>query len=183
VTQEKNGKDIAYLEGLMARQQERLKDRPDVETLAEKMDRVRDAGMKADEERRMAAKAAAEEAMAGDDKISPWYPEADPHIRAAVGKLAEELNETAKVCARIAIQGLDGIDPDSGRTNREELYRELSHVMGATDIVETFAPPSPETVAMMSEQRQKKRNGFLKWHKMISDHFKELYKAAGLGQL
>jgi predicted CoA-binding protein len=178
-----------YLEKLTKRQSERLAAKPATEGLAEKMERVREAGMKADAERKahmaeaMAAPYGTEEAKAEpiEGIITAWIPEPDPHIRAAVGKLAEELNEAAKVCARIAIQGLEGVDPQSKRLNSEELYRELADVMAATDVVELFVAV-PASVNM-ADRRQRKREGFLKWHGMIRDHFNNLRRAAGMKEL
>lgn len=167
----------AYLEGIMKRQKERLSGRPEAESLAEKIERVRKAGMEADAE--LAAEKAKAEPI--ESIITAWIPEPDPHIRAAVGKLAEELNEAAKVCARIAIQGLEGVDPQSKRLNSEELYRELADVMAATDVVELFVAV-PASVDM-ADRRQRKREGFLKWHGMIRDHFNNLRRAAGMKEL
>jgi hypothetical protein len=163
------------MDDMLKRQAERLANKPEAESLAAKIERVRDAGVKADEEHKadMAAKAEPIEGI-----ITAWIPEPDPHVRAAVGKLAEELNEAAKVCARIAIQGIDGIDPASGRTNREELFRELADIMAATDVTEIFVPPPP--TIDMAARRIGKRNGFLKWHGMIRDHFDNLRRSAGL---
>lgn len=181
MTMEKNPVDI---EALLARQKERLADKAPSEGLAAKIERVKEAGMKADAEREAAK--AAERAIPEPDgpfgTISAWIPEPDPHIRATVGKLGEECSELAKVCFRISISGIDAIDPDSGRTNREELYKELADVMGAADLLDILIPQHSDPMMQIDimERRTKKRNGFLKWHGLIRDHFDALRRAAGM---
>jgi NTP pyrophosphatase (non-canonical NTP hydrolase) len=57
-----------------------------------------------------------------------WLPDADPRQARRVGKTLEELSELAAVLARISIQGLDSVDPSSGKTNRVRLQEELADV-------------------------------------------------------
>lgn len=61
--------------------------------------------------------------------MNPWLPEPDPRIRRRTGKTGEELAELQKVIFRIAIQGIDGVDPETGKTNRECLQEELADVI------------------------------------------------------
>jgi len=56
----------------------------------------------------------------------PWVPSGSPLVLGIAGKLCEEATEAAKVCSRIIIQGLAGIDPSTGLTNREELQKEIA---------------------------------------------------------
>lgn len=46
-----------------------------------------------------------------------------------VGKTGEECAELSKVCSRITIQGIDGIDPVSGESNRQAMAKEIADVM------------------------------------------------------
>lgn len=46
-----------------------------------------------------------------------------------VGKTGEEAAELGKVCSRITIQGLDGVDPATGISNREALAKEIADVL------------------------------------------------------
>jgi hypothetical protein len=46
-----------------------------------------------------------------------------------MGKLIEELNELSVVAARCIIQGIDEVDPSSGKVNRLRLEHELADVM------------------------------------------------------
>lgn len=94
--------------------------------------------------------------------ITAWMPEQDQHRLAVLGKLAEECNELAGRAARCIIQGLDASDPASGRSNREELEREMADVeacmLQAQDRI---------GVAFMSDRAEAKYHGFNAWHDLI----------------
>ncbi len=100
--------------------------------------------------------------------ISPWMPETDTHTLAAIGKLAEEANELAGRIARIVIQGLEGIDPDSGKTNREEVEREIADVEAAVVVAKYKLG-----LTVSDQRRSDKISGFYRWHDLID---KELEK-------
>lgn len=61
--------------------------------------------------------------------MNKWEPDADPHQARRIGKTLEELGELSAVLARISIQGLDAIDPASGLTNRERMFKETADVI------------------------------------------------------
>lgn len=61
--------------------------------------------------------------------MSKWTPESNPMILRRVGKTGEECAELSKVCSRITIQGLDGVDPATGETNRQALQKEIADVV------------------------------------------------------
>lgn len=60
--------------------------------------------------------------------VSDWVPITNLGDLACLGKLAEELNEAAKIAARMIIQGVDGTDPETGGKNRDALRNELADV-------------------------------------------------------
>lgn len=62
-------------------------------------------------------------------RMNPWKPDADPVQARRIGKTLEELSELGAVLARISIQGVDGVDPASGKTNRLRLHEESADVM------------------------------------------------------
>lgn len=66
-------------------------------------------------------------------KMSPWVPDTDPHQLRRLGKTGEELNELASVLFRISIQGIDSIDPSSGKTNRQRFIEETADVLAQCD--------------------------------------------------
>jgi hypothetical protein len=61
--------------------------------------------------------------------MNPWKPDADPYQARRIGKTLEELSELSAVLARISIQGIDAIDPASGKTNRQRLIEEHADVI------------------------------------------------------
>lgn len=61
--------------------------------------------------------------------LNKWTPESDPMVLRRVGKTGEECAELSKVCSRITIQGLDGVDPATGETNRQALQKEIADVI------------------------------------------------------
>lgn len=66
--------------------------------------------------------------------LNKWTPESNPMILRRVGKTGEELAELGKVCSRITIQGIDGIDPATGVSNRDALTKEIADVMAQCDV-------------------------------------------------
>ena len=60
--------------------------------------------------------------------MTKWVPESDPKILRRVGKTGEEAAELSKVCSRITVQGIDGVDPKTGVPNRQALMEELADV-------------------------------------------------------
>lgn len=61
--------------------------------------------------------------------MSPWQIETDPLRVRRLGKTLEEINELGAVLARCTIQGIDEIDPSSGKTNRQRLEEETADVL------------------------------------------------------
>jgi hypothetical protein len=66
---------------------------------------------------------------------SKWLPITDQRTLAALGKLAEECNELGAIVARCIIQGLDGVNPDTGEINRDDLQKEIADVRGLSNLV------------------------------------------------
>jgi NTP pyrophosphatase (non-canonical NTP hydrolase) len=60
--------------------------------------------------------------------MNKWIPISYPkHIR-RLGKLSEECGELVQVASRCLIQGLHGVNPETGKLNIEHLLDELSDV-------------------------------------------------------
>jgi NTP pyrophosphatase (non-canonical NTP hydrolase) len=66
--------------------------------------------------------------------LNKWIPESDPAVLRRVGKTGEECAELAKVCSRITIQGLDGVDPATGDSNRRALAKEVADVLAQCEV-------------------------------------------------
>lgn len=99
----------------------------------------------------------------GVTTISPWYPESDPVRVAALGKLIEELTEAASRAARCVIQGLEEADPETGRSNHEELGREMADIQAAFLALQLEVGTIPVTETRVSN----KYNGFRRWFNLI----------------
>lgn len=67
--------------------------------------------------------------------VSNWQPITDKLQLAVLGKLGEEVNELGARLARAIIQGLDGADPETGKTNREAIEDEIADVLAMVDHV------------------------------------------------
>ena len=77
--------------------------------------------------------------------MSRWVPDTDPHQTRRIGKTLEELSELAAVLARISIQGLDAVDPGTGKTNRQRLHDETADVIAQiTCNLRAFDMPAEE---------------------------------------
>ncbi len=66
--------------------------------------------------------------------LTMWHTEKSPLILRRVGKTGEEAAELLKVTNRIVLQGLDGVDPASGKTNVQALTEEIADVMAQFDV-------------------------------------------------
>lgn len=62
------------------------------------------------------------------DVITEWVPEGSPLVLGMVGKLGEEASELSGICCRIVCQGLEGVQPKTGKTNRRALTDEIGDV-------------------------------------------------------
>lgn len=97
--------------------------------------------------------------------MSKWIPESDPMVLRRVGKTGEECAELAKVCSRITIQGLDGVDPANGESNRRALAKEVADVM-AQCLVTIDALDLP--MAFIEERADIKRQQMAEWEAMFA---------------
>lgn len=63
------------------------------------------------------------------NQVPPWVSEPNPTIQRRIGKMGEEATELSKVCFRILLQGIHGIDPANGKSNIIALTEEIADVM------------------------------------------------------
>lgn len=66
--------------------------------------------------------------MENKHNLTAWYVEVDAARLRRLGKTLEELGELQAVVARCIIQGIDEIDPSSGKVNRKRLEEEIADV-------------------------------------------------------
>lgn len=67
--------------------------------------------------------------------MQKWTPTTDSLQLRRFGKLCEELGELQAVAARCIIQGIDEIDPSSGRPNRDRLEDEIADVQAQITVM------------------------------------------------
>lgn len=97
-----------------------------------------------------------------EGQISPWHPETEPLRIAVLGKMGEEAGELSSRACRCIIQGLDELDPDTGRTNRAELAREIADVEACIQSIKREL-----NVDYEDRRVNDKRNGFKRWFDML----------------
>ncbi len=97
--------------------------------------------------------------------LSKWIPESDPMVLRRAGKTGEECAELAKVCSRITIQGLDGVDPATGESNRRALAKEIADVVAQCLVtIEAFGLPRE----FIDERVNIKRDQMAEWEAMFA---------------
>lgn len=99
--------------------------------------------------------------------ITLWLPETRTVIHQALGKAAEESAELSKIAVRCMIQGLDAVDPVTGKPNRKSLADELADVEATTEWL--FELLSLDVEAH-NARATRKLEGFRRWQAMIEAH-------------
>ncbi len=61
--------------------------------------------------------------------MNKWTPTTDLLMLRRMGKLQEELGELGSVAARCVIQGINEVDPGSGKVNKLRLEHEIADVI------------------------------------------------------
>lgn len=64
-----------------------------------------------------------------NSKMNRWEPDNNPLQNRRLSKTGEEVNELGAVLFRISNQGIDSIDPSSGKTNRQRFMEETADVL------------------------------------------------------
>lgn len=98
-------------------------------------------------------------------QMNPWMPIADPMMQRRLGKTAEELSELLGVIARIGIQGIDEIDPASGKTNRQRFHEETADVIAQINCnFRAFDMPADD----IDERVQMKEAQMAEWEALLT---------------
>lgn len=63
----------------------------------------------------------------------PWWPVTDPLDVKHLGKAVEETGELVSIMGRILTQGVDGVDPKSGKCNRVAMEDEIADVIAKVE--------------------------------------------------
>jgi len=96
--------------------------------------------------------------------MSKWIPINDLMLQRRMGKTGEEVCELGAVVNRIQIQGIDEIDPASGKTNRQRLEEETADVYAQLDENISRLGLSLEFI---EQRRQVKRGYMQEWEAMF----------------
>jgi NTP pyrophosphatase (non-canonical NTP hydrolase) len=86
--------------------------------------------------------------------MNQWQPDDDANAARRIGKTLEELGELTAVLARISIQGIDAIDPSSGKTNRQRFEEETADVVAQINCNIDFSNMSTHELAARSANKQ-----------------------------
>lgn len=98
--------------------------------------------------------------------MSKWVPISDQLLLRRMGKTGEECAELLAVTNRIIIQGIDEIDPSSGKTNRQRLIEETADVYAQLDSnMKMLCLPWEIT----TERRHRKARYMDQWEAMFQD--------------
>jgi hypothetical protein len=100
----------------------------------------------------------------GGKKPSKWIPITDLKTLAALGKLAEEVNELGAIIARSIIQGLGGANPETGEINIAALAKEIADVSGLSELV---IDQLGLDAAAINERAEKKLRMKQEWIEML----------------
>ena len=96
--------------------------------------------------------------------ITLWMPDRDVVLHQALGKLAEECNELAKIATRCMIQGFAESDPSTEKPNRTQLMEEVADVRATMRwLFEVLDEPFKGE----SHREARKFDGFMRWQAMI----------------
>jgi hypothetical protein len=98
--------------------------------------------------------------------LSKWTPTTDLMMLRRMGKLGEELGELQAVAARCIIQGIDEVDPSSGRVNRQRLQDELSDVMAQCEV--TISALGLDT-SYIAQKTSLKKEHMAEWEAMFAE--------------
>jgi len=97
--------------------------------------------------------------------MNKWVPESSQMVLRRVGKTGEECAELSKVCSRITIQGIDGVDPETGISNREALTKEIANVIAQCEVsIQALGLPAGRIDARVVEKRRQ----MAEWEAMFS---------------
>jgi hypothetical protein len=92
---------------------------------------------------------------------SKWIPIADRKTLAALGKLAEEVNELGTIIARSIIQGLDGADPKTGIINIDALATEIADVRGLSALLIKQLDLDESAIAERGEKKHRMKSAWI----------------------
>lgn len=98
--------------------------------------------------------------------LSKWTPTTNLMMLRRMGKLSEELGELQAVVARCIIQGIDEVDPGSGKVNRQRLEDEMADVYAQLIVTTQALGLNCEGISQRSVEKQKQMG---EWDAMFAE--------------
>ncbi len=103
-------------------------------------------------------------------KYSAWMPITDIRTLRVLGKAAEETAELNKALCRAIIQGLDGIDPHTGKDNRTAIMEEMADVSAQQLLLHRFLETSLDEQLEVAKRSIDKYTKLLEWQEGLLDN-------------
>lgn len=100
--------------------------------------------------------------------MNPWRPDDNPLQTRRVNKTLEELAELSIVLARINMQGLQGINPKTGKTNLQEFWEERADVIAQFRKLDDVLGPPPDVGAYW-DRVERKKTQMDEWEKELQN--------------
>lgn len=102
--------------------------------------------------------------MALGDTVSPWVPMTDPTDLKCLGKFNEELGECAAAVSRCIIQGIDEVEPITGKINKQWLEEEIADVLANMAVcINRFKLDD----SAILKRKCRKEQLLIRWHKLL----------------
>lgn len=102
--------------------------------------------------------------VGGDTQPNPWQPMSDPVDIAVIGKALEERGEAIAAMGRALIQGMDGTEPGTGKSNRQNVQDELAdEAATGAHVIAHFGLNRDEMPARV----QRKHGHLARWFAML----------------
>lgn len=92
-----------------------------------------------------------------------WHPITDAVDLKTLGKCGEECGELSSAISRCIIQGIDEVEPVTGKPNRQWLTEEIADVLGNIDLVIDRFGLDREAI---HSRAIRKKERLVEWHKM-----------------
>ena len=102
-------------------------------------------------------------------KYSPWMPITDVRTLRVLGKAAEETAELNKALCRAIIQGLDGIDPHTGKDNKTAIMEEMADVAAQQLLLHSFLNTTLQEQMKIAARSMDKYQKLLEWQEGLLD--------------
>lgn len=91
----------------------------------------------------------------------PWHPMSDPVDLKHMGKLLEEAGELVAASSRCVVQGIDEVEPDTGKPNREWLEDEIADVLAGCELATAHFGLDAKRIF---DRAEKKKAQLRAWH-------------------